>query len=468
MTSELERALGQAAELCQHYGKTVDYLAIRLEQAETTELLYQHGVPKTAQSGWLGGGWVRVCQGGGWGFASFDGYDTLTTAVTEAIAAARWLKCGQTRWAAVPPVQATVLLPKARDPRAVPLSAKHALCADLDAGLREAGEVKSRVSYRDSWRRVGLFTNEGTAIVQEFGDWELQVAATARTLDTVQTARATVGSCRSFAELLGMVTQAPAIAQRAVAATRYPVVPAGNYTVVIDPILAGLLVHEAFGHLSEADALSENPELQKTMRRGRRFGPANLHIWDGAVPGETHRGSYGYDDEGVPQQTTPLLENGVLVGRLHNRETAALLGEAPTGNARCLDYGYPPLVRMTNTWMAAGDVSPTDLWHDLKQGIYASNWVGGTTNGEYFTFTAGEAWRIRNGRKVEPLRDVTLTGNVFQTLKHIEAIGNDLTWDESGGCGKGGQDGLPVGCGAPSLRLRRVAIGGTPSPAITQ
>ncbi|HAN45551.1 MAG TPA: hypothetical protein DCQ32_03260, partial [Cyanobacteria bacterium UBA8156] len=403
----------------------------------------------------------RVCQGGGWGFASFDGYETLATAVTEAIASARWLGGGQTRLAAVPTVQTTVGLPAAHDPRTVPLAAKHALCTDLDAGLRGGGEVKSRVSYRDCWRRVGLFTNEGTAIVQEFGDWELQVAATARTLDTVQTARETVGSCRCFQELLGMLTKAPAIAQRAVAATRYPVVPAGTYTVVIDPILAGLLVHEAFGHLSEADALVENPELQKTMRRGRRFGPPNLHILDGAVPGETHRGSYVYDDEGVPQQTTSLLQNGVLVGRLHNRETAARLGEAPTGNARCLDYGYPPFVRMTNTWMAAGDVSPSDLVHDLKHGICAGNWVGGTTNGEYFTFTAGEAWRICNGQKVEPLRDVTLTGNVFQTLKQIEAIGDDLTWDESGGCGKNGQDGLPVGCGAPSLRLRRVAIGGT-------
>ncbi len=460
MISELETALEMAAALCQRYGRTVDYLAIRLEQAETTELLYHHGVRKTAQSEWLGGGWVRVCQGGGWGFASFDGYEALTTAVTEAIAAARWLGRGQTRLAPVLPVQATV--PAVEDPRTVPLTAKHALCQELDDGLRGGGAVKSRVSYRDGWRRVGLFTNEGTAIVQEFGDWELHLAATARTLDTVQTARETVGSCRSFQELLEAKTKAAAIAQRAVAATGYPVVPAGTYTVVLDPILAGLLVHEAFGHLSEADGLVENPELQKTMGRGRRFGPPNLHIFDGAVPGETHRGSYAYDDEGVTQQTTPLLVNGVLVGRLHNRETAALLGEAPTGNARCLDYGYPPLVRMTNTWMAPGEVAPADLWHDLKQGIYAGNWVGGTTNGEYFTFTAGEAWRIRNGRKVEPLRDVTLTGNVFQTLKHIEAIGNDLTWDESGGCGKNGQTGLPVGCGAPSLRLRRVAIGGSP------
>ncbi|XTZ11614.1 MAG: TldD/PmbA family protein, partial [cyanobacterium endosymbiont of Rhopalodia inflata] len=232
-----------------------------------------------------------------------------------------------------------------------------------------------------------------------------------------------------------------------------------NYTVVIDPVLTGLFVHEAFGHLSEADMLYDNPELLKLMSMGRQFGPEILQIFDGAAP-QGHRGSYFYDDEGVPATKTQLIHNGILVGRLHSRETAGKLNERPTGNARCLNYHYSPLVRMTNTWIERGKTPVEDLFTDIQEGIYAKNWLGGMTNGEMFTFSAGEALMIRQGKLAEPVRDVTLSGNVFKTLNNIEAIGNDFYWDESGGCGKGGQSGLAVGCGGPSLRIKEVMVGG--------
>ncbi|NET61443.1 MAG: TldD/PmbA family protein, partial [Symploca sp. SIO2E6] len=188
-------------------------------------------------------------------------------------------------------------------------------------------------------------------------------------------------------------------------------------------------------------------------------GPKELQIFDGAAP-VGHRGSYFYDDEGTPATTTQLIKDGVLVGRLHSRETAGKLGEEPTGNARCLNYHYPPIVRMTNTWIERGTTPVADLFKGIKEGVYAKNWLGGMTNGEMFTFSAGEAWMIRDGQLAEPVRDVTLSGNVFKTLADIEAIGDDFYWDESGGCGKGGQSGLPVGCGGPSLRIKDVVVGG--------
>jgi TldD protein len=203
----------------------------------------------------------------------------------------------------------------------------------------------------------------------------------------------------------------------------------------------------------------ENPDILEVMSIGKRFGTKELQIFDGAAP-EGHRGSYYYDDEGTPATTTQLIEDGVLVGRLHSRETAGKLGEKPTGNARCLNYHYPPIVRMTNTWIERGNTPVKDLFSGIKDGIYAKNWQGGMTNGEMFTFTAGEAWKIRNGEIAEPVKDVTLSGNAFKTLANIEAIGDDFYWDESGGCGKGGQSGLAVGCGGPSLRIRDVVVGG--------
>jgi TldD protein len=115
---------------------------------------------------------------------------------------------------------------------------------------------------------------------------------------------------------------------------------------------------------------------------------------------------------------------------------------------------------MTNTWIGRGQTPVADLFNDIPIGVYAKNWQGGMTNGEMFTFTAGEAWMIRNGKIAEPVKDVTLSGNAFETLADIEAIGNDFLWDESGGCGKGGQSGLAVGCGSPSLRIKNAIVGG--------
>jgi len=294
---------------------------------------------------------------------------------------------------------------------------------------------------------------------QSWVDMEMRFAATARNGDTVQTGRETTGSRKAYEDLTNLDAQIRSAGQRAVDALALPPVKGNTYTVVIDPILTGLFVHEAFGHLSEADMAYENPDLLEVMTLGRRFGPRELQIFDGAVP-QGHRGSYFYDDEGTPATTTQLIKDGVLVGRLHSRETAGKLGEEPTGNARCLNYHFPPIVRMTNTWIERGNTPVKDLFTDIKEGVYARNWLGGMTNGEMFTFSAGEAWMIRNGEIAEPVRDVTLSGNVFTTLADIEALGDDFYWDESGGCGKGGQSGLPVGCGGPSLRLRNVVVGG--------
>ena len=462
MAVSIDQVKAQLEDLCARWGKRVDYLAIRLEQSEGTDLFLRGGETETLSEGIAIGGHVRACYRGGWGFASFNDLETLSTQLEDAVTAARLVGNEETLLAPVEPVQVTQRLPlTGTDPRHIPLSRKKELCvhyADLLQSVDDCITTTS-VRYSDMVQRVLLVTSEGTRIDQSWADMEMRFAATARNSDTVQTGRETTGSRRAYEDLEQLETQVGEAAKRAVAALKLPSVTGGTYEVVIDPILTGLFVHEAFGHLSEADMTYENPELLEAMSMGRRFGPDNLQIFDGAaLPG--HRGSYFYDDEGTPATTTQLIQNGVLVGRLHSRETAGKLGEAPTGNARCLNYHYSPLVRMTNTWIERGDTPVQDLFADIKEGVYARNWLEGMTNGEMFTFTAGEAWMIRHGQLAEPVRDVTLSGNVFRTLADIAAIGNDFYWDESGGCGKGGQNGLPVGCGGPSLRIRDVVVGG--------
>jgi len=450
------------SDLVARYRHRVDYLAIRLEEAEGTDILLRGEKVESLSEGLSIGGQVRACYKGGWGFASFNQLDTLAERIEEAIAASHLVGDEETLLAPVEAVQAVCALPlTGTDPREISLIQKKELCDRYNQILRTTDPkiTTTSVRYSDSAQKIIIATSDGTLIQQSWVDMEMRFAATARNGETVQTGRETSGSRKAFEDLTNLDEQVRSAALRAVDALSLPPVKGNTYTVVIDPILTGLFVHEAFGHLSEADMAYENPDILEVMSMGRRFGPAELQIFDGAAP-EGHRGSYLYDDEGTPATTTQLIKDGVLVGRLHSRETAGKLGETATGNARCLNYHYPPIVRMTNTWIERGNTPVADLFTGIKNGVYARNWLGGMTNGEMFTFTAGEAWMIRNGKLAEQVRDVTLSGNVFKTLADIEAIGDDFYWDESGGCGKGGQSGLPVGCGGPSLRIKNVVVGG--------
>ena len=219
-----------------------------------------------------------------------------------------------------------------------------------------------------------------------------------------------------------------------------------------------MFIHEAFGHLSEADFVYENPKMQELLTLGKPMGIEQLNVVDDATM-ENLPGSMKYDDEGVPGQRKYLIKNGVLTERLHSRETAGKMQEAPTGNARAIRANYPPIVRMTNTAIEPGDTPLEEMFEDVKEGVYAVRMLGGQTNGEMFTFAAAEGYMIRDGKVAEPVSDITLSGNVFQTLQDIDAISSDTLYT-NGGCGKGGQMPLPVSVGGPHIRIKNVVVGG--------
>jgi TldD protein len=225
-------------------------------------------------------------------------------------------------------------------------------------------------------------------------------------------------------------------------------------------MLAGVFIHEAFGHLSEADFVYENPKAREMMTLGRCFGKSILNVYDdGSIPNV--RGTTLYDDEGTPARRNWLIKDGMLVGRLHSRQTAAKMGEAATGNARAVNYRFAPIVRMTNTAIDNGTATFEDMIKDIKLGIYACDAYGGETQLENFSFSSGYAYMIRDGRIAEMVKDVILAGNLFTTLGNIDLIGNDFKWlNTGGGCGKAGQFPLPVGMCAPHIRIQNVIIGG--------
>ena len=441
-------------------GHDADYIEIRVEESNITKLTYRGArleeIGKTAS---LGGN-VRALVKGGWGFVSFNDIGNLHDQVKLAVQQARFVGKEDTKLSPVEPINDVVTLSTKREATTVPLATKKELLDEYNDIILSTPQIQtSHISYYDGQKKVTFANSEGTYIEQTRADVSLRLTAIATKNNEIQQLGMSLGSLGDFSAIERLQEPLREMAQRAVSLLSAPQAKGGEYTVVLDPVLAGVFIHEAFGHLSEADHVYENKRLQEIMVLGRRFGSKHLNVVDSAaVPGL--RGSYKYDDEGVPATKTYLIREGILESRLHSRETAARMREKPTGNARAINYLCPPIVRMTNTYIEPGATSFEDLISDIKEGIYAKDWYGGTTALEMFTFSAAEAYMIRNGKIAELLRPVVLSGNVFVTLSNIEAIGNDLQMNQGGGCGKDTQSPLPVSNGSPHIRIRRCLIGG--------
>jgi len=448
----------QLAEAVKGYG--ADYIEAHLEQSQTSHIIYRGRDLESIDRATASGGNVRALVRGGWGFVSFNNLDELPAKVELAVKQAQFVGNEESKLAPVKPVVDIVPSEIDRNLMTIPLAEKKKLLDEYNDIIWHTPKLQtSIISYGDSHKKV-IFTNSlGSYIEQERADITLRLTAIAIDGSEVQQVGLSLGSKGDFSQIQGLHHQVEQMSQLAVELLSAPQVKGGEYTVVLDPVLAGVFVHEAFGHLSEADFVYENERLRQIMIIGKKFGRTEHNIVDGAaIPGL--RGSYKYDDEGVPATKTYLIREGKLVGRLHSRETAAKMGEKPTGNARAINYRYPPIVRMTNTYIEPGSASFEDIIGDIKEGVYAKNWYGGTTSMEMFTFSAGEAYMIRHGKLAEAIRPVVLTGNVFATLNNIDAIGNDLEMNQGGGCGKGGQVPLPVSNGSPHIRIRHCLVGG--------
>ena len=454
----IENAAQELAELVRR--GDADYIEAHLEESQASHIVYRGRELESVGRSEAVGGNVRAMVRGGWGFVSFNNLDDLRGRVEMAIKQAGLVGSETSQLTAVAPVVDRISAGVDRDPVTIPLAEKKQVLDEYNEIIWRQPEIQtSNIGYSDSRKRAIFLSSSGSYIEQERADINLRVAAVAARDGDIQQAGLSMGSRGDLAPARQLHHEVERLSRHAVELLSAPQAKGGEYTVVLDPVLAGVFVHEAFGHLSESDFIYENDRLRELMALGKQFGSRELNIVDTAtLPGL--RGSYKYDDEGVPAAKTYLIREGKLVGRLHSRETAAKLKEKPTGNARAINHRYPPIVRMSNTFIEPGAVSFEDMIGDIKEGIYAKNWYGGTTSMEMFTFSAGEAYMIRNGKIAEALRPVVLTGNVFDTLKNIDAIGNDLDMNQGGGCGKGGQMPLPVANGSPHIRISRCLVGG--------
>ncbi len=438
-----------------------DYIEIRVQEGVSTGITYVGKELESIGENNAFGGCVRALVKGGWGFVAFNDITNLPRYVEMACEQAQFVGTRESLLAPVPVINDCVKTNVGTDPAEISLTDKQALCKKYNDIILSSKQIQtSNVRYLDSHGTVYFANTDGSFLVQETIFCGISLLAMARDGMNVQQAYHSVGDLRGFGNVRNMEQKCEEVTKRAVDLLTAKPVTGGKYTVIVDPKLCGVFVHEAFGHLSEADFIYENKKMREIMVIGKRFGIDALSIVDdGSLVGEA--GYNKYDNEGTPTQKTYLIKNGILTSRLHSRETAAKMQEKPTGNARAIGYAHAPIVRMTNTYMEPRNYTFQKMLSEVDNGIYAIGALGGQTNMEMFTFSAEEAYMIRNGKLQEKIRDVVLTGNVFETLMNIDAIGDDLIIHGGlGGCGKGGQSPLRVSDGGPHVRIRNVVIGG--------
>ena len=237
--------------------------------------------------------------------------------------------------------------------------------------------------------------------------------------------------------------------------------PAGEMDVVLGPGWPGVMLHEAVGHGLEGDFNRKKTSAFAGLM-GQQVAAKGVTVVDDGTIGN-RRGSLSIDDEGTPTNRTVLIEDGILVGYMQDRQNARLMNMRPTGNGRRESFGHVPMPRMTNTYMLAGERDPGEIIASVKNGLYAVNFGGGQvdiTSGKY-VFQCTEAYRIENGKVGAPVKGAMLIGNGPTDLNRISMVGNDLALDSGiGTCGKNGQ-GVPVGVGQPTLRMDQITVGGT-------
>ncbi len=441
-----------------------EYAEVRVEKSRATRVVFRGRRLELAGENVDAGGNVRVLsRGHGWGVASFTTLGDLPRMLAQAGEMSRAIVLDQPiRLVDAAPRTDEVVPAVDGDPMAIPLGEKRRYLEHLNGLMLGASDkiADTSATYYDDRTEWWYANSEGTWLHEVRPEIGLSAQATARDDGRIERSLESLGLRKGWNAVQNREEMFRTAARRALALLTAPTVSGGALPVILDPRLAGVFVHEAFGHLSEADFVYENPQAKAMMTLGRRFGSDIVNIGDdGSAAGL--RGTLPYDDEGTPTRNTRLIDAGILVGRLHSRETAGAMGESATGNARAINFRHAPIVRMTNTYIAGGQGTFEDLLEGIDLGVYAVDAIGGQTYLENFSFSAAHGYMIRGGKVAELVKDVVLAGNLFQSLQAIDAVAGDFQWNQmGGGCGKGGQFPLPVTEGAPHVRFKQLLVGG--------
>ena len=447
-------------------GLSVDYADIRFDEERKTRITLNGTEVEHLSTFGPRGGHVRAYHQGGKAIASFGCPEDAAGVAAETAQAARLVskhRITPIELAPVPAVESTVSAHPDRDPRKASIAEKHDLLRHYSRlAMETPGALMTQFVYEDSASRRVFVNTEGTRVTNEHLIATILGVVVARRGDIVQRGLFAIGGCEDFGRLIDRDDDLRQVLSHMDELLSAPPAPSGVFPIILDPIGGGIFIHEAFGHLSEADLTLNHPELRRRLANGVEIGSPILNVIDDpTLP--LRGGSYAFDDEGVPSRRTQLIADGHIAGRLHSRETAAAFGEPATGNCRASDAGVGPVVRMSNTYIDAGTSSLDEMIASIDDGYYIAGGAGGQ-GGIDFTFGARWGRRIRNGRLGEMVRDVNMSGNLYSTLKAISMIGTDLSFTEYCDCGKGSFDGVQlfsrIGVGSPHIKIDAVNVGG--------
>jgi TldD protein len=368
---------------------------------------------------------------------------------------------------AEPPPRTNVRLYGEENPLAAPdFASKVRLIEEIDAYTR-ARDPRVRqvsVSFGASWQVVEIMRADGTTFRDVRPLVRVNVSVVAGEGERQESGSHGSGGREEYQRFIdagAWQSAADDAVRQALVNLQAGPAPAGEFDVVLASGWPGVMLHEAVGHGLEGDFNRKKTSAFAGLM-GQRVAAKGVTIVDDGTLAR-RRGSLSIDDEGTPTGRTVLIEDGILVGYMQDRQNARLMGMKPTGNGRRESFAHIPMPRMTNTYMLAREYAPEEILASVKNGIFAVHFGGGQvdiTSGKY-VFQCTEAYRIENGKVGAPVKGAMLIGNGPTDLHRIAMIGNDLALDHGvGTCGKNGQ-GVPVGVGQPTLRIDRITVGGT-------
>ena len=440
-----------------------------LEYRETESFAFDDGRLKSAAFDTSRGFGLRAVAGEAVGLAHSP--ELSGAAVRRAIDAVAAVRAGYQGTLALPP-QGTNRKRYGEDNpiRGQLQAAKIGLLEQIDgyARARDPRVKQVSASLSGSWQRVEILRADGSRSSDVRPLVRLSVQVVVGAGERMESGSCGAGGRVGYDQLLtpehwrGLVDEA---LRQALVNLGSVAAPAGEMTVVLGPGWPGILLHEAIGHGLEGDFNRKQTSAFAGLLGQRVAAPGVTVVDDGTI--DERRGSLTIDDEGTPSACNVLIEDGILVGYMQDRQNARLMGMAPTGNGRRQSYAHQTMPRMTNTYMRAGERDPAEILAGVRRGLYAKTFGGGQvdiTSGK-FVFTAAEAYLIEDGRLTAPVKGATLIGNGPDCLTRVGAIGNDLELDRGiGTCGKDGQW-VPVGVGQPTLLIEGLTVGGTSTGA---
>jgi TldD protein len=459
----LKDLLGKVVDASGKLG--AEYFEVRGQKLSKTAVTMKEGRVEAAKQGIENGAALRVLVKGAWGCASVGALDvqTLIDALTDACRMAKAASVRRqipTKLVEADAVEGKVVLRPRKDPSKIPIEDKIETASNTNKVILDYDKrIKGcTISYLDLTGTTYFINSEGTYIEQgKLSVW-LGVSATAKQRGVYTFSREAVGSTSGY-EVFDVETPervGERAAKRAIRQLEAKPPRGGTFPVVLGPNVVGTFVHEAFGHLAEADLTLSGSVLSDKL--GKRVASRVVTFYDdGTVKGAF--GSFKYDDEGIPAQKTLLVKDGVVVGLMHNRETAQQFNARPTGNARAEDFRVEPIIRMRNTFIEPRDYSFEELIEDVKFGYYLKSFRGGEANLDG-TFQVGiqEAYEIVNGEVCEPVCNASISGNTLETLLKVDAVGKEFElWP--GVCGKG--QSAFVSDGGAHTRVKEVLVGGS-------